>query len=241
LKKVFLVVLFVLIVDQVLKIWVKTTMPYGDCFGCGTGTFINLHFVENEGMAFGMSWGGQTGKFILSIFRILAVTGIGYFIYKQTKKPNVHKGFLFAMGLIFAGAFGNIIDSAFYGFLFDKGTVYMEIADGEGSWMPYYNEGVAQLNFEGYAGFLQGTVVDMFQFDLVWPEWVPWMGGKKIFDAIWNFADFSISIGVLLIILRQKTYFGKRETEETEWISDEPLTQNQSDLKQATPSQAVKE
>jgi len=69
---------------------------------------------------------------------------------------------------------------------------------------------VAQLNFNGYAGFLQGTVVDMFQFDMVWPSWVPWVGGKQVFDAIWNFADFSISIGVLLIILRQKTFLKKK-------------------------------
>lgn len=206
-KKVLLVVFVVLLVDQILKIWVKTTMPYGDFYN---GGFIDLHFVENEGMAFGMSWGGQTGKLILSIFRILAVAAIGYFIYKQTKKPDVHKGFLFAMGLIFAGAAGNIIDSAFYGFLFDKGTMYVEYAQGQGDWVPYYNEGVAQLNFNGYAGFLQGTVVDMFQFDMVWPSWVPWVGGKQVFDAIWNFADFSISIGVLLIILRQKTFLKKK-------------------------------
>ena len=186
-------------------------MPYGDFQNCG---FIDLHFVENEGMAFGMSWGGPTGKFILSIFRILAVTGIGYIIYRQTKKPEVHKGFLFAMGLIFAGAAGNIIDSAFYGFLFDKGTIYVEYAKGQGDWVPYYNEGVAQLNFSGYAGFLQGTVVDMFQFDMVWPSWVPWVGGKQVFDAIWNFADFSISIGVGLIILRQKTFLKKKDKSE---------------------------
>ena len=197
-------------VDQIIKIWVKTTMPYGDFQNCG---FIDLHFVENEGMAFGMSWGGPTGKFILSIFRILAVTGIGYIIYRQTKKPEVHKGFLFAMGLIFAGAAGNIIDSAFYGFLFDKGTIF-EYAKGQGDWVPYYNEGVAQLNFSGYAGFLQGTVVDMFQFDMVWPSWVPWVGGKQVFDAIWNFADFSISIGVGLIILRQKTFLKKKDKSE---------------------------
>ena len=114
------------------------------------------------------------------------------------------------MSLIFAGAAGNIIDSAFYGFLFDQGTVF------NGNYWEHYS-GIAQLNFEGYAGFLQGTVVDMFQFDMTWPEWMPWVGGNQVFDAIWNFADFCISIGVLVIIVRQKTFLKKKEVQtETE-------------------------
>jgi signal peptidase II len=207
LKKVLLIVLVVLLIDQIVKIWIKTSLNYGEHIN---GGFIDLYFVENEGMAFGMSWGGVTGKLILSIFRILAVAAIGYFIYTQTKKPDVHKGFIFSMSLIFAGAAGNIIDSAFYGFLFDKGTVF------NGSYWEHYS-GVAQLNIEGYAGFLQGTVVDMFQFDMTWPEWMPWVGGNQVFDAIWNFADFCISIGVLVIIVRQKTFLKKKEVQtETE-------------------------
>ena len=110
-----------MLIDQIVKIWIKTSLNYGEHIN---GGFIDLYFVENEGMAFGLSWGGVTGKLILSIFRILAVAAIGYFIYTQTKKPEVHKGFIFSMSLIFAGAAGNIIDSAFYGFLFDKGTVF---------------------------------------------------------------------------------------------------------------------
>lgn len=208
-KRVLLIVLIVLLIDQVIKIWIKTTLSYGESLD---GGFIDILFVENEGMAFGMSWGGMTGKIILSLFRILAVAGIGYFIYRLTKKPNVHKGFLAAMALIFAGAFGNIIDSAFYGYLFDKGTVFVDYGDGVTAWEPYV--GIAQMNFEGYAGFLQGTVVDMFQFDMIWPEWVPGVGGKQVFDAIWNFADFSISIGVILIILRQKAFFSKNKEPE---------------------------
>ena len=196
-----------MLIDQIVKIWIKTSLNYGEHIN---GGFIDLYFVENEGMAFGMSWGGVTGKLILSIFRILAVAAIGYFIYTQTKKPDVHKGFIFSMSLIFAGAAGNIIDSAFYGFLFDKGTVF------NGSYWEHYS-GVAQLNIEGYAGFLQGTVVDMFQFDMTWPEWMPWVAGNQVFDAIWNFADFCISIGVLVIIVRQKTFLKKKEVQtETE-------------------------
>jgi len=207
LKKVLLIVLVVLLIDQIVKIWIKTNLNYGEHIN---GGFIDLYFVENEGMAFGMSWGGVSGKIILSVFRILAVAAIGYFIYTQTKKPEVHKGFIFSMSLIFAGAAGNIIDSAFYGFLFDQGTVF------NGNYWEHYS-GVAQLNFEGYAGFLQGTVVDMFQFDMTWPEWTPWVGGNQVFDAIWNFADFCISIGVLVIIVRQKTFLKKKEVQtETE-------------------------
>lgn len=202
-KRVGLIVLVILVIDQIIKIWIKTSFDYGEKVD---GGFIDLYFVENEGMAFGMSWGGATGKVILSLFRILAVGGIGYFIFRLSKKPNIHKGFLSAMALIFAGAFGNIIDSAFYGFLFDQGTVWNP--DWE-VWEPY--SGQAVLNFEGYAGFLQGTVVDMFQFDMSWPSWMPWVGGKQVFNAIWNFADFSISIGVILIIIRQKTFFSKKK------------------------------
>ncbi len=184
-------------------------MDYHSSIGDG---FLRILFVENEGMAFGMSWGGQTGKLVLSIFRILAVAGIGYFIYKLTKKPSTHKGFLTAMALIFAGAFGNIIDSAFYGLIFDRG-MHWDAANQE--WIDWY-AGTAQANFEGYAGFLQGVVVDMFQFQMTWPEWVPWVGGKQVFDAIWNFADASISIGVILIILRQKTFFSKKPRNQEE-------------------------
>jgi len=181
-------------------------MEYGDVMG---DSFIVLNFVENPGMAFGMEWGGLTGKYILSVFRILAVGGIGYFIYKQTKKASTHKGFLFAMALIFAGAAGNIIDSAFYGWAFDKGSTWDPQIE---QWVHY--GGTASMNFEGYAGFLQGTVVDMFQFNMVWPEWVPWVGGQDVFSAIWNFADFCISIGVVIIILRQKTFFKRTKTDE---------------------------
>ena len=180
-------------------------MEYGAEIGHG---FIGINFVENPGMAFGMEWGGMTGKYILSIFRILAVAGIGYFIFKQTKKPNTHKGFLVAMALIFAGAAGNIIDSVFYGLIFDKGSTW----DPQMAYWVNYG-GVASANFSGYAGFLQGTVVDMFQFHMAWPQWVPWVGGQQVFSAIWNFADFCISIGVVIIILKQKTFFKKAKQE----------------------------
>jgi signal peptidase II len=191
----------------------------------GDNSFIVLNFVENPGMAFGMEWGGLTGKYILSVFRILAVAGIGYFIYKQTKKPSTHPGFMFAMALIFAGAAGNIIDSAFYGWMFDKGSTWDPVLE---QWVHYHD--TASLNFEGYAGFLQGTVVDMFQFKMVWPEWVPWVGGQDVFSAIWNFADFCISIGVLIIILRQKTFFKRTKSENDDSLKVAEDKTNDSDL-----------
>ena len=131
-----------------IKLWVKSSFTYGEDMSLVPG-FLQLHFVENPGMAFGMNFGGYTGKYILSIFRILAVGGIGYYIWLQTKKDKIHKGFLTALGLVFAGALGNIIDSAVYGYLFDLGTVYDYTSD---DWSQWYM-GVSKLNFEGYAGF----------------------------------------------------------------------------------------
>lgn len=204
-KRVIIIFLSILVIDQIIKIWVKTTLNLHEAPDALDLGFFRIYFVENPGMAFGWAFGGPIGKILLTTFRLFAVGAIGYYTWKQAQKPNVHKGFLTALALIAAGAMGNILDSAFYGYIFDRGITWDPSLE---TWSRFYDlPGVAQANFEGYAGFFQGAVVDMFQFTMTWPEWMPWVGGKDVFGAIFNFADAAISIGVILIILRNKTFF----------------------------------
>jgi signal peptidase II len=158
-------------------------------------SWFYIHFTENNGMAFGFEFGGESGKTFLSLFRILASTGIGYYLYTLIKN-NSHPGLITCFSLIFAGAVGNIIDSAFYGLLFSDDLNYLS------KFLP--KEG-------GYSGFLHGRVVDMLYFPLInsqFPSWVPFFGGEpfQFFRPIFNIADSSITIGVVLFILFQKRY-----------------------------------
>src|SRR4051812_36842636 len=162
-RRAALIVFGVLILDQVLKIWIKTHMYIGEEFRI-TDWFI-IHFTENNGMAFGYEFGGSAGKTFLSIFRICASLAIGYYLYTLVKR-KAHAGLITCFSLIFAGAIGNIIDSAFYGVIF---------SDTE--------HGLAQLFPQGggYSGFLHGRVVDMLYFPLinsVFPAWIPFVGGE---------------------------------------------------------------
>jgi signal peptidase II len=196
LKKSFLIVFLVLLVDQVSKIWIKTNMALGDNYRIADWAYI--HFIENPGMAFGMELGGSYGKLILTLFRIVVVGGIIYWLRNliKEKTPGIA---IVSVSLILAGAIGNIIDSIFYGVLF--GSSYGQVA----SFLPADG---------GYAGWFHGQVVDMLYFPLYkgyLPEWLPIWGGDYFifFRPIFNVADTSISVGVVLLLLFQKTIFKK--------------------------------
>ena len=208
--KSFLIVGFILMIDQTLKILVKTHMFYGQSIHV-IGNWFILKFIENPGMAFGIDIPGKVGKPALTIFRIIASIAIIWYM-KQLIRRKAPTGLLICLSLVLAGAMGNIIDSLFYGYLFNKGTVYNEQL---GQWISY--SGVASLDFSGYAGMFRGCVVDFLYFPVIdtrIPDWFPFMKGEHFlfFRPIFNIADSSISIGVILILIFQKRYFKSEST-----------------------------
>lgn len=196
LKKSLVIIGIILLIDQTLKFWIKTNMMLGEEYRVFGNWFI-IHFVENNGMAFGWEIAGEFGKMFLSIFRIIAVTGIAVYLYRLTKNENTSTGLIISVSMVLAGALGNIIDSAFYGMLFNES--YLQVA----SFLPA--EG-------GYATFLHGKVVDMFYFPIIegnYPQWFPFVGGKSFifFRPVFNVADSSITLGILSILIFQKRFF----------------------------------
>jgi signal peptidase II len=212
-RRALIIILLVLCVDQAVKFYVKThfySQEQVPVFGAeGTKAFI--HFTENNGMAFGMElFRGGWGKLFLSLFRILAVAGIGWYLWELIKR-GAHKGLIAAIAFVFAGALGNILDSCFYGLIFDSSCDEVT------------NQGCGEIakafTGHGYAGFLHGKVVDMFYFPLYeghFPQWFPKWGGEAFtfFSPVFNVADSSITIGVFMIIIFQKRFFGKKKQEE---------------------------
>lgn len=197
-RKPLILVFLVLLIDQLIKIYVKTHFFLGDQVNIAGNWFI-IHFTENNGMAYGMEFGGDLGKLFLSVFRIAAVVAIGWYLWSLTKQKE-NKFYVICIALIFAGAIGNIIDSVCYGMLFSDSNY--EAA----RFMP--EEG-------GYSTFLHGKVVDMFYFPIIrghFPAWFPVWGTEEFifFRPVFNVADASISVGVGLIILFQKRFFGKK-------------------------------
>jgi signal peptidase II len=219
LKKALLTILGILIFDQWLKIWVKLNFYYGESKTVIPG-WLDLQFVENPGMAFGWMIPGDAGKLTLSIFRLLVVTGISVYLYRLIKQ-KAHWGYVICVSMIVAGAFGNIIDSAAYGLLFDRGSTFdTEIND----YTMYF--GKAQMDQEGYAKPLMGNVVDMFHFT----KRMSWGGtSHELFPPIFNVADASITFGIILILLFQKKFFQKKEEtliENADDISNQPSDLN---------------
>jgi signal peptidase II len=206
---VILLILVVLVADQVLKFYIKTHFLLNESKPM-VGTWFNLTFVENPGMAYGLKFGGNAGKMALTIFRFFAVIFGTWYIARIIAK-KYHTGFIICASLIYAGALGNLIDSAFYGMIFDKGTTLDPVS---GVYMGY--AGLAKVAGSGYGGFLHGNVVDMFYFPIIntkFPEWFPFWGGDDLqfFRPVFNLADAAISTGVITILLFQKRFFKQRK------------------------------
>ena len=189
---VVLLVVAILLIDQVIKIEVKTNMRLHEVIDI-TGWF-KINFIENNGMAYGMTF---FNKLVLSLFRIVAISLIGYYLTKVIRK-GARIGYIICLAMVFAGAVGNMIDCMFYGLIFNASSP---------EYMSYF------VPFgEGYAPFLMGKVVDMFYFPLIettWPEWVPVVGGDDyiFFSPVFNFADASISVGVAILLLFYRREF----------------------------------
>lgn len=191
----------VLLLDQCLKFWVKTHMTLGQDIPV-MGEWFTLHFVENIGIAFGMSFGGSWGKYLLTVFRLLAAVAFGWFLINRIKK-GASWVFVVSLSLIIVGALGNLVDSFFYGIIFSASapdTLAVLFPDGG-----------------GYSRFMLGKVVDMFSFhlfDITWPDWVPMVGGTtyQFFDAIFNVADSAVTVGVTMLILYE--FFAKKTENE---------------------------
>ncbi|WP_028913169.1 lipoprotein signal peptidase [Prevotella sp. MA2016] len=181
-----LIIVAILLIDQAIKIWVKTSMSLHESIHITDWFYIT--FIENMGMAFGMQIGS---KILLSLFRMVAIGVLGYYISQQVRQ-NARTGYILCLSMILAGAAGNLIDCMFYGLIFNESS-------------PFYLSYFVDFG-TGYAPFLMGKVVDMFYFPLIeteWPMWMPFVGGKHFvfFSPVFNFADASISVGVVLLLL----------------------------------------
>lgn len=197
-NKSLLLIFSILLVDQILKIIVKTNMVIGEEIHVAGNWFL-IHFLENNGMAFGMEWGGKAGKIALSVFRMLAIAGISWYLAGIIRK-NAHIGLVLSVSAIIAGAAGNLIDSAFYGLIFSESWHTPAVLFPEGG---------------GYGSFLMGRVVDMFYFPIIdthWPEWSPIRPGQSFvfFRPVFNIADASITSGVIAILLFQKKFLEQK-------------------------------
>ena len=190
-RKLLILGIVLVVIDQVVKVLVKTNMGLGEHFDV-IGNWFKILFVENEGMAFGWAFGGKVGKLLLSLFRICLCGALVWWISSLCRKNSTARaagkaapipaGVLVGLTLITAGAFGNIIDSLFYGIIWD------------------------------YAPFLFGKVVDMFYFPLwTWPDWLPLLGGSVFFEPVFNFADSCVTVGAFYLILFQWKFFAKSE------------------------------
>jgi signal peptidase II len=209
-KLAALIIALVIVIDQALKIWVKTHFYYGE--EVEITSWFKLLFIENNGMAFGMELGS---KFFLTWFRIIAVVLLIWYLLKLRRRPDVPKGYFVCIAFITAGALGNVIDCIFYGVIFDAPQA-PQVAQ-------FFPPG------GGYESLFNGRVVDMFYFPLCewdWPQWMPVIGGQhfKFFEPIFNFADACLSVSVITLILFYSKYFinsGKKKEEATEEMGED--------------------
>lgn len=219
-KKVIYLIIGVLILDQIVKIWVKTQMAPHEQVGVIDG-FFQLYYIENRGMAFGTTLGaGALAKYALSIFRLGAIVGIALYIRKLLRDSESSKWMVYSIGLIFAGAAGNLIDGMFYDYIWELNPdiAWNWALDANNNWV-LGADGSPELRPNG---FLLGSVVDMFQFTAKWPSWMPFgLGGQEIFAAIWNVADGAITVGVGMLILNYRKFFKKTTEPATEVVTQE--------------------
>lgn len=220
----FSIIAVILLVDQAVKLWIKTHLAIGDEISL-IGDWCKIHFVENEGMAFGFSFGGTIGKLLLSLIRLAASVFIIILLIRLIKKDSGWV-MLISLSLIFVGAVGNLVDCCFYGMFFSESS-YEQVA-------VLFPEG------GGYGKFLFGKVVDMFYFPLcewTWPSWMPWLGGRhaEFFNAIFNVADAAICVGVTALVIDQ-LFFAKGEDKTDE--ESESLNE-QSPISEKTESSKV--
>jgi signal peptidase II len=204
LRTVALIIALIIITDQALKIWIKTSYPFGHVKDVLGQQWFQLYFIENEGMAWGWKFGGEWGKMLLTLFRLAAVI-FGTWYLGKIVRQNYSRGFIVCAALIYAGALGNLIDSMFYGLIFSKSD--------------YYTVASIFPPGGGYAGFLHGKVVDMLYFPIIksnYPSWFPFIGGKEFefFSPIFNIADASISVGVITLLLFQRRFFRRYHNKE---------------------------
>ncbi len=212
-RHVVFIIAAIIIVDQALKLWIKSSHPTGEVVRVFGLDWFRLHFIENPGMAWGWKFGNETGKMVLTLFRLAAVV-FGTWYLGRIVKQQYRRGFVVCAALIYAGALGNLLDSMFYGMFFDKGLHYDPSINDYVSY-----SGIAQLSSHGYSSFLHGSVVDMLYFPMFkghFPSWLPFVGGDdfEFFSPIFNIADASISTGVITLLFFQKRFFKKHVTQE---------------------------
>lgn len=221
-RQVIFLILLIIFADQALKFYIKLHYYAGEEHNV-LGHWFKLHFVENEGMAWGWKFGGDFGKIALTLFRLVAVIW-GSFLLKNFIRKHYHKGFIICAALIYAGALGNLIDSLFYGLIFEPSIPF--------------SQNIARLfpAAGGYAGFLHGKVVDMLYFPIItnahYPLWVPFVGGDEFefFRPVFNIADAAISTGVIVILIFQNRFFKKHKEEEHHTIETDSLVNDKTQI-----------